>query len=396
MKINAKLIKSLTPPTAGNEVTWDDEVSGFGVRITAEGVISFVMNYRFDGRQRRYTIGRFPEYSAEKARKEALDLRYKISKGIDPLGERERERGEPIMSELAKDYLENYAVKNKRPTSLRNDRQMLERIVLPRLGRIRVSAVTSRDINSLHHSLKATPYRANRVLSLLSKMFSLAIEWNWREDNPVRGVERYQEDKRETWLNVAQLRGLEQALAQYPDQEAADAIRLLILTGSRAGEVLQAEWAHFDLKRGVWTKPSHHTKQRKIEHVPLNRAALAILIDMKEHSHSAYLFPGKQHGARVTLRRPWVRVLRAAGLTQPYDEMGKRRKLIKHRPMVRIHDLRHTFASHLVSSGESLHIVGRLLGHTSPSTTARYAHLDDKALRATTDNFGKVYRSLHK
>jgi integrase len=395
-KINAKMIKSLTPPKTGNEVIWDDEISGFGVRITAAGVISFVMNYRIDGRQRRYTIGRFPEWSADAARGEAKDLAYKIDHDFDPLKEKEDKRGEPLMSQLAHDYMEEWALKDKRPSSVRNDRQMLERIVLPRLGRLRVSAVTSRDINSLHAALKATPYRANRVLSLLSKMFSLAIKRKWREDNPVHGIVRYPEEQRKTWLQTAQLRKLEQALREYPDQEAADAIRLLILTGSRTGEVLQAEWSHFDLKRGQWTKPSHHTKQRTTEHVPLNQAALAILVDMKTRSHGPFLFPGKKRGSRVTLRRPWVQVLRLAGLAQPCKLEGKRRMLIRYKPTIRIHDLRHTFASHLVSSGKPLHTVGRLLGHTSPQTTARYAHLSDKALRETTNSFGKVYRRLRK
>ena len=170
--------------------------------------------------------------------------------------------------------------------------------------------------------------------------------------------------------------------------------RNLPRSGSRAGEVLRAEWPHFDLERGVWTKPSHHTKQQKIEHVPLNRAALGILIDMKDRSRSAYLFPG-QHGPRVTLRRPWVQVLKAAGLAQAYKKQGRRRELIRYRPLIRMHDLRHTFASHLVSSGESLHKVGKLLGHTSPRTTARHAHLDDGALRDTANNFGNVYRRLN-
>jgi integrase len=228
-------------------------------------------------------------------------------------------------------------------------------------------------------------------------MFSLAIEWKWRDDNPARGIPRYQEDKRETWLSEVQLRRLETALRGYQDQEAADAIRLLIVTGARAGEVLQAEWSQFDLDRGVWTKPSHHTKQKKIEHVPLNRAALSILSDLAERSDSGHLFPGRRGpGPRVTLRRPWIQVLKAAGLTTEKRVRGKRRELIRHVPTVRIHDLRHTFASHLVSSGESLHKVGRLLGHTSPATTARYAHIDDAALRDTSNKFVLTSRASLK
>jgi integrase len=361
------------------------------VRITAAGVVAFILNYRIVGRERRYTIGRYPELSADAARNEALELRAKIRKGVDPLQERDSSRTEPLVSDLAHDYIERHALPHKRPGSIRNDRQMLDRIVLPRLGRHRVSAITRRDVQALHNSRKATPYHANRVLSLLSKMFALAIEWGWRDDNPAEGVERFHEDRRERWLTKDELARLETALREYPDLETADALRLLILTGARSGELLKAEWPQFDLERGTWTKPSHHTKQNKIETVPLNRAAIAILTDLFERPRSNYVFPGREQGSRVTLRRPWIQVLKAAGLTTAEQVPGKHgRMLTRHKPTVRIHDLRHTFASHLVSSGQSLHIVGKLLGHTLPSTTARYAHLDDKALRASTNVVGNL------
>jgi integrase len=381
-------MKNLPAPKQGNTISYDDQIRGFGVRITAAGVVAFILNYRIAGRERRYTIGRYPEWSADAARDEALELRAKIRQGRDPLQERDSTRTEPLVSDLALDFIERHAMAHKRPGSIRNDRQMLERLILPRLGRLRVRAVVRRDIETLHGALKDTPYQANRALSLLSTMFSLAVKWRWRDDNPAKGLQRYQEDKRETWLSEVQLRRLEAALRGYQDQEAAHAIRLLIVTGARAGEVLQAEWSQFDLDRGVWTKPSHHTKQKKIEHVPLNRAALDILGDLAENRRGPHLFPGRQGlGPRVTLRRPWIQVLKAAGLATEKRIQGKRRKLTRYVPTVRIHDLRHTFASHLVSRGESLHKVGRLLGHTSPATTARYAHIDDAALRDTANKF---------
>src|SRR5262249_31982779 len=157
--------------------------------------------------------------------------------------------------------------------------------------------------------------RANRVLALLSKMFGLSMEWGWRSDNAAKGIPRYPEDKRETWLTVEQIEALLTALDNYSDQSAADAIRLLILTGAREGEVLSATWDQFDLPRGIWTKPSHHTKQKKIEHTPLSENALQLLRRMKKERTSPALFPGgrgsgkdgdKKKGARVTIRRPWV------------------------------------------------------------------------------------------
>jgi integrase len=394
-RITEKSLKSLRAPAAGNKRIYDDEVPGFGVRITANGVISFVLNYRVHGRERRYTIGRFPEYSATAARDEALTLRKQIREGKDPLEAKQQSYAEPLVSDLARDYLERYAQVHKRASSLRNDRQMLETIILPRLGNIRVQAAGRRDIEALHHSLKATPYRANRVLALLSKMFSLAAEWQWRTDNPAKGAPRYHEDKRQSWLNADQLEQFERALAAYPEPDAADALRLLILTGSREGEVLGAAWDQFDLDRGVWTKPSHHTKQKRIEHVPLSEGALIVLKRMEARKNgSPYLFPGRYGDkARVTLRRPWMQVCKAAGLATEVRIAGKRGELIRYKPTVRIHDLRHTFASHLVSKGESLHIVGKLLGHTQPQTTARYAHLSDEALRDATNRFGDILQT---
>jgi integrase len=395
--ISERNIAKLKTPGSGSKIYYDDQVRGFGVRLTSNGVISFVLNYSINGRERRYTLARCPEQTAAWAREEALRLRGEIrNHGADPLEQRDQRATEPTISELADDYLERHARPHKRASSVREDEKLLK-IVLPRIGEFRVGSVNRRDIEALHRSLKGTPYRANRLLALLSKMFSLAIGWQWRADNPTKGIPRFHEDKRETWLTAEQLEHLKKALADYGDQSAADAIRLLILTGAREGEVLKASWEQFDLKRGIWTKPSHHTKQKRIEHVPLSRVALDLLTRMDKGKAGPHLFPGRfQNGSRVTLRRPWVQVCKAAGLATAVELQGKRSKLVRYRPTIRIHDLRHTFASHLVSSGESLHIVGKLLGHTQPQTTARYAHLADSTLREAVNNFGRIFEMKRK
>ena len=267
---------------------------------------------------------------------------------------------------------------------------MIERIIVPTIGSLRLKSIGKRDIQSLHASLNSTPYRANRVLSLLSKMFGLAKDWGIMTENPARGVPRFQEDRRERWLSKEELGRFLDALNSYHDQNAANALRLLIFTGAREGEVLKADWTQFDLKRGVWTKPSHHTKQKKIEHVPLSSAAITLLQGMKSKTATGPLFPGTTGKARVTLRRPWLQACKAAGLAEAITLKGKRRTITRYRPTLRLHDLRHTYASHLVSRGTSLHIVGKLLGHTQPQTTARYAHVADEALRQATNSFGNI------
>jgi integrase len=350
-RITQKLIQKLKPPPSSSQIEYDAEIPGFGVRITAAGVIAFVLNYWVHGRERRFTIGRYPELTATAARERALQLRGRIIDGHDPLAEREQSRTEPTLDDLAKQYLKEYAAHHKRPSSIRNDRDMINKIITPTLGKLRVKSVGRRDVELLHAGLKATPYRANRVLALLSKMFSLAIQWKLRADNPAHGVPRFHEDRRERWLSQEEMQRFSNALDSYSDQNAANALRLLLLTGAREGEVLKASWEQFDLKRGVWTKPSHHTKQQRIEHVPLSSAAITLLTDMKPKLSGGLLFPGADGDARVTLRRPWIQALRAAGLVEVIEVEGKRkghdgnpRMLKQYKPLVRIHDLRHTYA----------------------------------------------------
>ena len=265
---------------------------------------------------------------------------------------------------------------------------MLERVILPKLGKPRLKGVGQRDLQDLHIALREQPYRANRVLSLLSKMFSLAVDWGWIEKNPVRGIQRYAEHRRERWLNLDELGRFLAALNEYPDQNAAAALRLLIYTGARQGEVLRADWSDFDVEAGVWTKPSAHTKQKKVEHLPLSTLATQMLLCMEGRAESGALFPGLRGQTRVTLRRPFDQVCKAAGLVKVISVQGRKRKLTRYKPTVRIHDLRHTFASHLVSSNEALYTGGKLLGHTDPQTTARYAHLSQNSLRGATESLG--------
>jgi|HubBroStandDraft_2_1064218.scaffolds.fasta_scaffold18613_2 integrase len=405
-KIAQRVVERLAAPATGSRIEYDKELPGFGVRITAAGAISFVLNYHIHGRERRYTIGRWPEWSADAARNEAQERRREIRNGKDPLEQLALSRSERTMSDLAEDYMENYAEMYKRPASVRDDRNMLKSTILPKFGQMGLSAIGRRDIESLHHSLKGTPYKANRVLSLLSKMFAqdkhkFKDSSPFWSDNPAKGVPRYHEDKREFWLTNEQLDELEKALNSYPVQDSANAIRLLIWTGSREGEVLKAMWTEFDLKRGFWTKPSHHTKQKKVEQLPLSTPALTLLNKMAESKTGDYLFPGSGRrvgNSRVSLRRAWMQVCKAASLAREIKVPGKRtdkttgqrKELTRYRPMVRIHDLRHTYASHLVSHGESLYVVQRLLGHTQSKTTERYAKLADVALRKATEHFGEI------
>lgn len=381
-KLTKSVVEKLSPADA-DYVAWDAEFPGFGVRVKPSGVKSYVVQYRNrkSGVSRRKTIGQHgPLLTFHKARERARIVLADALKGNDPVAEDRAVRDAPSMKELAADYLEHHASPKKRPRSVANDRSMIDRTILPRLGSKKVREVLPRDIHALHVAMKDTPYQANRFLALLSKMFSLAVKWGWRSDNPVKGIERFHEHRRERWLSDEELARLLNTLSEHPNRRAANAVRFQLLTGARIGEVLSARWSEIDMKRGVWIKPSHHTKQKRAEHLPLSAPALALLTEMQDTADTAvhFLFPGNTPGKPLQdIKKFWRSVTQQAGLTD-----------------YRLHDNRHTHASHLVSSGLSLKIVGRLLGHTNPLTTKRYAHLSDDPLRAAAERFGSKMEAL--
>jgi len=361
-------------------IYWDELFPGFGVRVKASGVKSYVIQYRNreTGRSRRKTLGQHgPLLSFNQAKELAKGYLSDVVRGHDPVATAGATRNAPTVANLSDDYLAKHAIPKKRPKSVQEDQSMLNRVILPKIGRLKVAEIQHQDIQSLHNAMHQTPYRANRVLSLLSKMFELSIRWGWRTDNPVRGIEKYHEEKRFRWLSDLELSKLTKALDAHPNQKAANAIRLQLLTGSRIGEVLTAKWQDFDLDRGVWVKPSHHTKQKKTEYLPLSGAAIQLLSVMHEVGFaSELLFPGKDpEKSLYDLKRFWRSIMQTANIEN-----------------YRIHDNRHTYASQLVSSGMSLAIVGRLLGHTNPMTTQRYAHLADDPLREATEIMAEKMR----
>ncbi|MEM7171260.1 MAG: tyrosine-type recombinase/integrase [Pseudomonadota bacterium] len=375
VRITDKLARSLESPEKGNRITYDSEVRGFGLRVTASGAKAFVVNYRVGGRERRYTIGGYPDWSVVAAREEVKRLKRQVSMGFDPMGQRHEDRAAPTMADLCRRYLEDYAPR-KAKRSQADEKSMLDKLVLPTLGRIKVPEVTPEDIDQLHREIsKKTPIRANRVAQLLSRIFTLAIRWELRSDNPVKGLEKNPETRRTRYLSPEELGRLMTMLREHPNRRSANAVQLLVLTGARRGEVLNATWDQFDLEEGLWIKPSSHTKQKKEHRVPLSSQAIELLLSIKaEAPPSPFVFPGKSNDQPLTdLKNFWRGVCKKAELQG-----------------IRIHDLRHAYASLLVSSGLSLPVIGALLGHTQPQTTARYSHLFDEPLREATEIVGKA------
>ncbi len=373
-KITKRFVESIVPDSEKTLKYWDSELKGFGLVVLPSGRRTYCIEYRNANRvKKRIKVGIHGQIATEQARELAKQKLAHVAHGADPAETKKSNKSLPTMGELAKNYLERHGYK-KRPKSLQEDQKKLKKLILPVFERQKVQQVTRRDVESFHKDLQKTPYQANRALALLSKMFSLAVSWDWRTDNPVLGIEKYQEEKRDRWLDKEELDRLWEVLDRYPTHGTAYIFKFLLLTGARKGEVLNATWGQFDLAKGVWTKPSHLTKQKKKEHLPLSEKALEVLhiLQKLNTQNSEYLFPGRVKGEPIKETKTfWNKVLKEANLEN-----------------VRIHDLRHTHASHLVSSGLSLSIVGKLLGHTQASTTQRYAHLADEPLRQAAELFG--------
>lgn len=378
-KLTKRVVESVKPHKSEELLVWDSEIKGFGLRVYPTGRRTYFVQYRNEfHRTRRKKIGVHGAVTAEQAREMAKSLLGDVAKGADPSQDAQMRRTKASFVDLAQEYLEVHAKMNKRPKSYREDEQMLEKIILKRWPDQKVEEITTQDIQYLHHALRDTPYMANRVRALLSKMFNTAIQWKLRTDNPVNGVAKYQEHKRNRWLNEDELEKLWGTLETYPNQSVARAIWLLVLTGSRRNEVLAATWDQFDLEKGVWTKPAHTTKQNRMEHLPLSSQAIDLLKTMKKTAQEHFLFPSRVPGQPIQdIKKAWKTIQKRAGLED-----------------VRLHDLRHTHASHLVSSGLSLSIVGKLLGHTQASTTQRYAHLADAPLRQAVEFFGNKTQEI--
>lgn len=374
-------IRRLPVPPKGNRVFYDTEVPGFGLRVTASGFRSFVLNFRTRaGRERRFTIGRYPDWTTTAARAEAMRLRRAIDEGSsDPLAQIRDERAAPSMGDLI-DRFEAEHLPRKRQSTAVDYRRIIKNHIRPALLHLKVADVTFSDADRLQRKITVAGhhYRANCALAVLSKMFSLAIKWEMRTTNPCGSVERNVEYGRQRYLSGDELGRLVQALAEHSDRQAANIIRLLLLTGCRKSEALTMQWSHVDLERGVWSKPASTVKQKRNHEAPLSAPARQLLTEIRDsqsrsiHSFGDFVFPGRNPVAhRASIKRNWNKITTAAEIEG-----------------LRIHDLRHSFASQLVNGGASLPLIGALLGHANPSTTARYAHLMDDPQRAAVEQLG--------
>ncbi|MEP3422938.1 MAG: tyrosine-type recombinase/integrase [Erythrobacter sp.] len=367
-KITDKLIRSTKPPTSGQTFLREQRLTGFAVRITATGFTAFVLNYTVCGRERRITIGRHPAWTVAAAREEAKRLRRMIDVGEDPLEERNAHRSHPTLAEFYKDY-EKEVLPTKAESTQRDEKAIWKRFLLPHFGSKRLVELTSGDVDRLHRRIsQKTPVQANRVMAMLRKAYSVAIRWGLVEKNPVSGLTMNPEIPRERYLSAEEQRAFVETLSSLPETSPTLAIWFLLLTGARSGEVFSADWSQFDLDRAVWIKPSAHTKQKRTHRVPLSDPAVEVLKRAQKIARGEFVFATNSGKPISSIGRAFGRLCKQADIED-----------------FRPHDLRHNYASLLASEGVSLQIIGKLLGHTQPATTNRYAHLADEPLRRATE-----------
>lgn len=369
------------------DIRWDDTQRGFGLRVYPSGVRSFVVAYRVSGRKRIVSLGQYGEKTSEgpltvqRARKKAEKVWVAAREGKDLL---EKEATGKTVAELADRYLEVHAKPKKARRSVKEDKALLKQIIQPKLGKRSIESISRADVRRLHHSLRATPFRANRALALLSKMLNLAESWGMRPDNsnPCRHVERYPEPRRGRFLSTEEVETLGKVLSKAEKDgkeppSAIAAIRLLILTGCRREEILSLRWDQVDFERSLLNFEESKTGRKT---VPLGAAALELLSKLPRVEGNRYALPGKKEGAHfVGLPKVWQRLRETASLED-----------------VRLHDLRHTFGGVGAGGGLSLPIIGKILGHTQAATTQRYAHLAADPLRQAADRIsGEIAAALN-
>ncbi|MDJ0450406.1 site-specific integrase [Methylocystis sp. JR02] len=372
----AKLTKRVVDaaaPNAERYVIWDSALKGFGLRVEPSGTKTFLVRYRAAGRKRFVAVGRFGPLTPEQARGLAQATLSEVHMGHDPAEERRRERAAITVAELARRFLAEHVGPKRKGTTAIHYRSLIERYLVPKHGVRKVHDLSRPDLARLHLSMREQPYQANRLLAVVASMYSFGERMGLTPEayNPASRIERFPESRRERFLSKEELGRLGEAFRRFEGdgrfREGVAALRLLLFTGARLREILHLRWEHVDLDRGLLFLPDSKTGKKTIT---LNAPAMMVLSSLERVGDC--VIPGANPNVpRADLKKPWLAVTEAAGLEG-----------------LRIHDLRHSFASVGAGAGLGLPIVGKLLGHMQTATTQRYAHLDADPVRLAADKIG--------
>ncbi len=371
-----RITKALVDRMQPSDTIQDSDVSGFGVRKQKSSPAYFLKTY-VKGRRRFFTIGKHAApWTPETARREARRLLVEIQAGRDPGEMKARERSAPTVRQCATEFLQQHGPTLK-PRTREEYERLLNNHILPLIGTRKIHDLDATEIKRLHTKLKNTPRQANFAVSIISKFLGWAEEHQLRptNSNPCASIKRFPENKHQRFLSPDEFKRLGEALSQAEQDEsesiyAIAAIRLLILTGARKNEILTLQWKHVDLHRSMIFLPESKTGPKPLF---LSRPATILLSSLPRHADNPHVLPGAKAGGHlINLQKPWNRIRKAAGLDD-----------------VRIHDLRHSFASIAAGQGGSLPLIGNLLGHRQAATTQRYAHLAAEPVKQLNDMVGE-------
>lgn len=409
MRIAATAVEAMKP----GDVIWDSQVKGFGIRRRKVDRV-YLVKTRISGRQQILTIGRHGRgyWGPESARREAIRLLGLIQNGEDPAAEKRQARNAETLGEFSARYMTEYAEARKKPRTRQEDERLLKLHILPSLGAYKIAAITDTDVTRLHVAMQKTPVAANRAVATLSSIMSWAEKTGERPrgTNPCRFVDRYVEKPKERLLSSEEIARLGEALVaaesdwtgekkaawtkrcenqadalllqgqerktwlnnRMPQRHTAEDwravafVRLLLLTGARRSEVLGLEWQWIEDAVGRANLPDSKTGPKFLY---LASPVMDLLQTLPRDPTSPCILPGDRPGAKfVGVQKPWQRIRALAAL-----------------PDVRLHDLRHAFASTAVAAGDSLYLVGKVLGHRQATTTERYAHLAPNPIKSVAD-----------
>jgi integrase len=370
------------PIDGRDRLIFDTREPGFAVRVTPAGTKIFIAQARVDGQLRRMAIGRFPDVSAATARDSARQAVTDLRAGRDPKAEKAArakaiEAGATTVKMFSERWLAEVVRPKRKPRTIADYERLLEQKIIPELGHLVVKDVTKEDVNTLHLAMQSTPRRANYTVSTFRAMMTYAEDCRLRPplSNPARRIEMYRERARERFLSEDEIAQAADGIATAESAgkigpHAAAGLRLALFTGARSGEVTAIEWLHLDWRRKLARLPDSKTNEPRTIH--LSDAALEVIKTVPRVGR--FVIAGVKPDAPFkNLSRAWIVARKFAGLDD-----------------VRLHDLRHSFASLAAGRGVSLQMIGKLLGHRVPATTQRYAHLARDAVAAVNDELGEA------
>jgi len=363
-RLTIKQIESLTP-ASDKKIIWDDKPVGLGLKVSKTGAKTFIIKYRNKYKQqRKYTIGKYGIITLDEARRTARKLLSDIAKGIDPSDIKKQGMKDPNMIDLFEQYLKEHSSVNNKPRTHKCNESFVRRHLIPELGKFKVKEVQRKDIYAVQQKLtKISKVTSNMAISILSKAFNLAEIWGFRDDNtnPCRHVKKYPMQPKQRFLTKEEVKRLSQKLEFYKKAQLEPlpvlyAIKLLLLTGCRLNEILTLKWEYINLDENCFRLPDSKTGSKTVY---FSSIVGDIIKTIKRLPDNPYLIVGEKKGQHLNnLQKPWRRIRKDCGLDD-----------------VRIHDLRHSFASMAAMSGMSLPLIGSMLGHSQPQTTAQYVHL---------------------